>query len=114
MRVRPSDLVGFTDSIKRFYFDRGVWLFGTKVEAALQQAEQQARKNKKKTSQAAVNMARQQVLDKMLKIPAERRAKRFKDPAIQFQGPASGKSGGQKIAMSDNRNEIELGAGFLG
>ncbi|XBA13355.1 hypothetical protein SEA_XENIA2_26 [Gordonia phage Xenia2] len=53
------------------------------------------------------------MLNRLLKIPPERQTKRFKDPALKLQGPQSGKSGGQKITMSDDRNEIELGAGFL-
>lgn len=41
MGVPPSRLVGFPPgSVRAFYFDRGIWIWGNKVEAEMNQAEQ--------------------------------------------------------------------------
>lgn len=114
LRVRPSDLVGIRGSVKAFYFDRGIWRFGNNVEVAVDAAEQQARKTrgkKSKVNEAMVSLARQQTLDKMLKIDPVKTKGRFKDPALNFKGPSKGKSGGQDKPIRDAE---DLGVGFLG
>lgn len=41
MGVPPSRLVGLlSGSVRAFYFDRGIWLWGNKLEADMNRAEQ--------------------------------------------------------------------------
>ena len=114
IRCRPSELCGIKGSIRQFYFDRGITRFGTGVENALDAAEASVRKRKGKTSDAMLTVARQQVLDKKLRVKPEEKSSRYKDPAANFSKPEqAGKPSGQKIKMSDDRDEIPMGIDFL-
>ena len=44
-RLRPSELYGIKDELKAWSFDRAVWLFGSNLEAELEEAANDA-KNK--------------------------------------------------------------------
>lgn len=112
-RCLPSELCQITGSVRRFYFDRGITRFGTSVEQALEIAEANVRKRKGKTSQTMINAARQQTLDKMLKIKPDEATKRYKDPAAGFTGRKESPKG-KRITMSGDANEIHLGVDFLG
>lgn len=73
----PSQIWGFDEATpKGYFFNRGVWLFGRMVEADMNNAEAQARKNRKGASaDKLANGARLRVLSKHLK----EEIKRFKD-----------------------------------
>lgn len=76
LRTLPSDLLGLTDPIQRFYFDRSVWLFGSQVEADIEQATKKAKNDR----------ARDQKRDQVLRrwIPEHKVERKFKDPAVSF------------------------------
>ena len=79
-RIPPSSLWGFSPATpKGFYFNRGVWLFGTMLESEMQAAENGARKRhgkKKGNADKFIASERLRVLGKHLKEDI----KRFRDP----------------------------------
>jgi hypothetical protein len=69
--VRPSELLGVSDPVGAFHFDRAVTYFGSSVEAALSKAEAESKNQKQ--SKAKQTM----VLNKYLGI------RKFRDPATE-------------------------------
>jgi hypothetical protein len=72
---RPSELLHIEDELTAYYFDRAIFTFGKAVEAELERVSQQG-KGKSKRTQAQINMARQQVLNRWVGGPRQ-----FRDPA---------------------------------
>lgn len=85
MGVAGSGAVGA--SYRAFSLDRAVWFFGTSVEADMDKAEAEASdrfknsksKNAEKQKAAAVNRARQDVLNNYLQIKSPEKGK-FAEP----------------------------------
>ena len=79
-RTPPSSLWGFNPLYpKGFYFNRGIWLFGSMLESEMQAAENGARKRhgkKKGNADKFVQSERLRVLGKYL----HEDIKRFRDP----------------------------------
>ena len=67
---------------KAFYFDRGVWQFGRRVEGEMDLAE--SRVSKRLTNPKFKQQARQNAMSKILDGPNAKG--RFKDPAVT-KGP---------------------------
>lgn len=112
MQQTPAQLVGFSSTVKAFYFNRGVWRFGTSIENALAEVENSRSSGKGKSKSAQwVTLNRQRVLDKYLGATEEQKAKRYKDPAIRLGKEATNAS--PKVKMQDERTEVELGADFI-
>lgn len=63
---RPSELYGIQHPVQELFFDRAVWLFGTSLEAELEQVTNQSSKSKKPKSQKQIEQARLKVLNKWL------------------------------------------------
>lgn len=112
LRCRPSDLLGIRGSVRRFYFDRGIHKFGMRVENALSAAEASVRGKGKsgKSNQIMVNNARQQAMDKILKIDPLIAKKRYRDPALNMKPK---EDPGESRGHSTNE-DVEVGVGFLG
>lgn len=77
-RLRPSSFYGIVDELKAWSFDRAVWLFGSSLEAELEEAAHSA----KNSSQA--ESRQRQVMEKWLGGAAPRK----------FRNPSSGPNGG--------------------
>lgn len=75
LHCKPSDLLGFDSPIRAFYFDRGVWLFASRLESDMDTASERAKSDKAKQA------ARLKVMNLYLASDEEPVAKRFKDPA---------------------------------
>lgn len=94
---------------KGFYFNRGVYYFGKRVEAAMNDAEARSRKNRKPGPgvERLVNGARLGALSKMLEVDI----KRHRDP-----GDVGGKidfgHDGQKEKYQDKDETIVIRRGF--
>ena len=84
------------------------------MESALLEAENSVRSKGKssKTNQIMVNNARQQVLDKMLRIDKGKAKGRYRDPALNMK-PKENKLG-ESSGHPDRSEEIDVGVGFLG
>lgn len=82
-RVRPSDLVGLEDPLLRLYFDRGLRIFGVRVQNAVDSAADAAGRGAKnaKNRQVLENGARHRTLAKMLGQDTSKSAVGFRDPA---------------------------------
>ena len=78
-RCRPSELVGYVEPIKAFYFDRGVWMFGTEIDNALATADQNAKNPK------FARAARARVLANYLR--GGESTGRYRDPATEVASP---------------------------
>lgn len=63
---RPSELYGIQHPVQELFFDRAVWLFGTSLEAELEQVTNSSSKSKKPKSQKQIEQARLKVLNKWL------------------------------------------------
>lgn len=77
--LRPSEIYGITDEIAAWSFDRAVFLFGSELQAELEEASSGA-KNKGQARQR-----QQRVLSKWLGGKQQ-----FKDPAAGASSSASG------------------------
>lgn len=67
-------------SVEAFYFDRALWLWGTRIEAEMDKAESKV-KSKNRNMAAA---ARNQVLNSYIRPKGEKNKGVFRDPALQF------------------------------
>lgn len=70
MRCRPSDMLSLTGSIRRYFFDRAVWLFGSTLDSELEASAQNCKDDRE------MLRARQMVLNRW--FPEQRK---FLDPA---------------------------------
>lgn len=79
-KTLPSEIWGFDQGTpKGFYFNRGVWLFGSMVDSEMNKAENAARKRhgkKKGNADKFIASERLRVLGKFLKEDI----KRFREP----------------------------------
>ena len=76
-RVRPSELLGVTDSFRAFTVDRAVWMFA----AAIERDQDIAAGGLPKTAkQNTIEQVRQRVLDRYLGIDPAKVPGRFRDP----------------------------------
>lgn len=63
----PSDLLGVTDPLARYYFDRGIYWFGRFVEGEMDTAEKIAGKGKR-NAEPFIASARQRTFNKLMGI----------------------------------------------
>lgn len=77
LRTRPSDILGLSDKIQCYYFDKAVWIFGTEVEADIERSSAKAKTDRGREQK------RIQVLRKW--IPEFSEQRKFKDPALRFR-----------------------------
>lgn len=102
-RQAPSDIWGFdSGTLKGYYLNRGVWLFGNMLEAELQAAENSIRKRNggKGSSEKFINSERLRILGKYLKEDI----KRFREP---------GKAPSAINQPKEENLEETLGGGFF-
>lgn len=95
MNKTPAELVGITDSVRAFYFTRGIWMFGVDVTNEAAAAEAKA------SNKTLARGARARVFAQRLR--GEHTAGLYRDPAPQL-GPKPG----------DEADEVELGDSFGG
>lgn len=106
----PTDLWIFDPTTpKGFYFNRGVYYFGKKVEAAMNDAEARTRKGRKPGPgvERLVNGARLGALEKLLGITI----KRHRDPG-SVQGKVDFGFDGRKEKYQDKDETIVIKRGF--
>jgi hypothetical protein len=77
---RPSELLGLEDKLIAYFFDRGIWFFGSHVESEVDKAGEGAARGVKSKGnrEALVNGARQRALDKLL--DGKTAKSKFRDP----------------------------------
>ncbi|AER49779.1 tail assembly chaperone [Mycobacterium phage Nova] len=82
-RVRPSDLVGLEDPLLRYYFDRGLRIFGVTVQNRVDDAGHAAGRGAKnnRNREALQNGARKRTLAKLLGEDMVSSSAGFRDPA---------------------------------
>lgn len=102
-RTLPSSLWGFNPAKPRgFYFNRGVWLFGTMLDSEMSAAESAARKRHGTNADKFINSERLRVLGKYLREDI----RRFREPG-NVKAP-------NRVNMDAKENvEQELGPGFF-
>lgn len=81
-RTRPSALLGVADSYHAFSLDRAVWVFGSAVEAGMDDAEKHL---PKKASESMRALTRQRTWDSYMGIDTAKTPGRFADPAKSKQ-----------------------------
>lgn len=85
---------------KGFYLNRGVYYFGRRIEKEMDQADNQARKNRKgDAANRMANAARLRVLEKHLGVPV----KRYRDP-----GTLDGAFRNKIIDSESNKDKDEV------
>ena len=94
---------------KGFYFNRGVFYFGKKVEKAMQEAEARSRKGRKPGEgvERLVNASRLGALGKMLGVDI----KRHRDPG-DVSGQIDHGTDGRKQKQQDKDETIVVRRGF--
>lgn len=104
----PTDLWIFDPATpKGYYFNRGVFFFGRKIESDMQAAEARARKNRKPGPgiDRLANAARLGALEKNLGIAV----KRHRDPGVSDINNPFQKEGEEPVKQKDETVVVESG-----
>ncbi len=82
LQTRPSDLLAIRNPLVRYYFDHAVWLFGSAVEADLEEAGRKAKNERLATARRLMAMNRW--------VPSKDGKGIFRDPASRTPGKGFG------------------------